>query len=225
VHPDTPHALAAVRRAGLEGTYDEALLRYAATVLPSSLESFFAAGCREIGNNLDWWEAQWQNRAYLAPLLDPTVPITASQPMAVLLLALALAGKEPGQTALAVDALVHAFMEGRLDVQALAAQMRALLASSLAMAKRYSKSLQAAMRADARLAAPVFELLCEMLAADVENPPKDLAALMELLLEIALNSQRVLPAATLGLLKELKLGGKGRAVQKNLLALDHVSAH
>ncbi|RTQ36606.1 hypothetical protein EJP69_02350 [Variovorax gossypii] len=223
VHQDTPHALVAVRRAGIEGDYDEALLRYAATVLPSSLESFFAAGCREIGNNLDWWEAQWQNRAYLVPLLDPTVPVTASQPMAVLLQALALAGKEPGQTALAVDALVHAFTEARLDVPALGAQMRALLASSLAMAKRYGKSLQSAVRADARLAAPVFDLLCEMLAADAENPPKDLAALMELLLEIALSSQRALPPTTLGLLKELKLGGKGRAVQKNLLALGPAS--
>ncbi|MFS2164765.1 DUF6493 family protein [Variovorax sp. Varisp62] len=219
VHPDTPHALVAVRRAGMDGAHDEALLRHAATVLPSSLESFFADGCRQIGNNLDWWEAQWQNRAYLMPLLDPTVPVTASQPMAVLLLALALAGKEPGQTALAVDALVQSFTEGRLDVPALGAQLRALLASSLTMAKRHGKSLEAAVRADTRLAAPVFDLLCDMLAADAGNPPKDLAALMELLLEIALSSQRTLPAPTLELLAGLELGGKGRAVRKSLLAL------
>lgn len=219
VSASTPPALIAVRLAGVEGAYDEALLRYLATVLPSSLESFFADGCRQIGNNLDWWEAQWQNRAYLVPLLDPTVPVTAEQPMAVLLLALALAGKEPGQTALAVDALVQAFTEGRLDVPALGAQLRVLLASSLVMAKRCSKSLQAAIRADARLAAPVFDVLCDMLAADADNPPKDLAALMALLLELALGSQRTLPPSTHDLLARLSLGGKGRAIQKSLLAL------
>lgn len=219
VSASTPPALIAVRLAGVEGAHDEALLRYLATVLPSSLESFFAGGCRQVGNNLDWWEAQWQNRAYLVPLLDPTVPVTAAQPMAVLLLALALAGKEPGQTALAVDALVQAFTEGRLDVPALGAQLRALLASSLVMAKRCSKSLQAAVRADARLAAPVFDVLCEMLAADAENPPKDLAALMELLLELALSSQRTLPSSTRDVLARLPLGGKGRAAQKSLMAL------
>ena len=215
----TPCALMAVRRVGMDRAFDEAMLRYVAAVLPSSLESFFAQGCLQIGNNLDWWEAQWQNRAYLAPLLDPTVPVTAAQPMAVQLLALALAGKEPGQTALAVDALVQSFFEGRLDVQALGGELRALLASSLAMAKRYSRSLQAAVRADAGLASPVFELLCEMLAADIDNPPKDLAALMELLLELALTLQRGLPKPTLDVLARLQVGGKGRAVQKSLLML------
>jgi hypothetical protein len=211
--------LVAVRLAGVEGSHDEALLRYVATLLPSSLESFFADGCRRIANNLDWWEAQWHNRAYLLPLLDPTVPITASQPMAVLLLALALAGKEPGQTALAVDALTQSFTEGRLDVPALGAQLRALLATSLVMAKRCGKSLQAAVRADDRLAAPVFDILCDMLAASVDNPPKDLAALMELLLELALSSGWTLPAPVREVLGRLQLGGKGQAAQKNLLAL------
>lgn len=219
VPPSTPKTLVAVRRAGVKSAFDEALLRHMATVLPSSLEAFFADGSRQVGNNLDWWEVEWQDRAYLALLLDPTVSVTAAQPMAVLLLALALAGKEPGQTAMAVDALVQSFTEGRLDVPALGAQLRALLASPIVMAKRYARSLQAAVRADARLAAPVFDLLCDMLAADVDNPPKDLAALMELLLEIALSSQRALPAPARELLSALKLGGKGRAAQKNLLAL------
>lgn len=215
----TPLALMAVRRVGMDIAHDEAMLRYTATVLPSSLESFFAEGCLRIGNNLAWWGAQWQDRAYIELLLDPSVPVTAAQPMAVQLLALALAGKEPGQTALAVDALVQSFVEGRLDVPALGAELSALLASSVAMAKRYSKSLHAAVRADAGLASPVFDLLCEMLAADTENPPRDLAALMELLLELALTLQRGLPKPTLDVLARLELGGKGRVVQKSLLAL------
>lgn len=219
VPASTPLSWVAVRLAGVEGAHDEALLRYLATVLPSSLESFFADGCRHIGGNLDWWEAQWQNRAYLEPLLDPTVPITARQPMAVLLLALSLAGKEPGQAALAVDALVQSFTEGRLDVPALGAQLRALLPTSIVMARRYGKSLQAAVRADARLAAPVFDLLCDMLAADEDHPPKDLAALLELLLELALSSRRALPAPAQAALARLALTGKGRVAQKNLLAL------
>ncbi|MBK7006803.1 MAG: hypothetical protein IPH37_18085 [Burkholderiales bacterium] len=73
------------------------------------MEPFFAEGAHALGNNLNWWEANWQNRAYLDVLIEPTTPMT---PMALLLLAVALAGKEPGQTALAVDALAHSVQVG-----------------------------------------------------------------------------------------------------------------
>lgn len=205
----------------LESGYwsEVAAVRYHAAIEPGALERFFAQGCKSVANNLDWWGVEWENRGYIEMLLEPTTLMTAEQPMAVFLLALAIAGKEPGQTALAVDALVRSCQEGRLDVAALGVQLRALMATPIVLAKRYVKSLQAAVRADARLSPVVFDLLCEMVVADVEKPPKDLAALLELLLELALSSQQCLPESTRELLAAMTLSGKGRTVQKSLLAL------
>ena len=200
-------------------SYDGAELNCRASLTPGALDPFFAMGCREIGNNLDWWDAAWADRHFLLPLLWPVTPIGAGQPMALLLLALALGGKEPGQTATAVDALVQSQREGRLDDAALGVQLRALLATPLVKAKRYAGSLQAAVRADARVAPMVFGLLCHMAAADPESPPKDLAALLELLLELAIGHHLPLPEGTRAVLTTLKLGGKGRTVQRQLLAL------
>lgn len=198
---------------------DAASLRYLVANEPGYLEDFFARGCVALGNNLNWSEAHWENRVYLDLLLQPSTPITVHQPMAQLLLALALAGKEPGQTALAVDILVHASLEGRLGNEALAIQLHDLLASQLVMAKRYSKSLASTVRADSRLAKPIFDLLCEMVMVDPLSPPADLAALLELLLELAITLPCSLPSTTRTAISQLTLGGKGRSVLKNLLAL------
>ena len=59
--------------AGLTTAHFEATLemkRWCATVSPHGRDGWFAAGCRDLGSNLDWWEANWSTRAYLEPLLD-----------------------------------------------------------------------------------------------------------------------------------------------------------
>ena len=193
---------------------DEGTILYAATLLPSSPEAFFAEGARVIGNNLDWWEAEWQNRAYLNLLLEPTTDMT---PMATLLLALGLGGKEAGQTAIAVDAFVHSYKEGRLDLPALGRTLRDLLSTLLVKSARYAKSLAAALRIDGGMAVPLFDLLCTAIEATPDDPPRDTAMLLELLQEVMLTSERPLPAQARKALESLKLGGKGRALQKRLL--------
>jgi hypothetical protein len=194
---------------------DAGAIRYLATLLPSDLQGFFAEGAQMVGGNIDWWEAQWQNRAYLEPLLDPT---TRMGPMACLLLALALAGKEPGQTAVAVDALVHAHAGGRFDSsQVLGDTLRALLATPLLKAARLHKSLQAALRADPRIDGFVFELLSAALQARPEDPPRDMAALLQLLLELKVAGARNLPPAAHQAISAMKLSGNGRSLQRQLL--------
>ena len=194
---------------------DAGAIRYLATLLPSDLQAFFAEGARMMGGNIDWWEAQWQNRAYLEPLLDPATPMGA---MGCLLLVLALAGKEPGQTAMAVDALVHAHAEARFESpQALGDTLRELLATPLLKPARLKKSLQAALRADPRIAGFVFELLCAALLARPEDPPRDMAALLELLLELQVAGGRSLHPAARVALAAMKLAGNGRALQRQLL--------
>ncbi len=194
---------------------DAGAIHYLATLLPSDLQGFFAEGAQMVGGNIDWWEAQWQNRAYLEPLLDPA---TRMGPMACLLLALALAGKEPGQTAVAVDALVHAHAQGRFDSsQVLGDTLRALLATPLLKASRLHKSLQAALRADPRIDGFVFELLCATLQARPEDPPRDVAALLQLLLELKVAGARKLPPAAANAISSMKLSGNGRSLQRQLM--------
>jgi hypothetical protein len=194
---------------------DAGAICYSATLLPSDLQAFFAEGARMMGGNIDWWEAQWQNRAYLEPLLDPATPMG---PMACLLLVLALAGKEPGQAAIAVDALVHAHAQGRFESsQALGDTLRALLATPLLKAARLHRSLQAALRADSGIAGFVFELLCAALQARPEEPPRDIAALLGLTLELKVAGERTLPSAARQALSVMKLSGSGRTLQRELL--------
>ena len=193
---------------------DPGSIRYAATLLPSDLQAFFAEGTRAIGNNLDWWEAQWQNRAYLEPLLEPTTRMTA---MADLLLLLALCGKEPGQTAVAVDALVHAHAQGRVDGPALSAALRGLVASPLLKLARLHKSLQAALRADPGLGDLVFELLGAALQARPDDPPRDTALLLGLTLELRVDGRRALAPAVREAVAAMQLSGNGKAIQKKLL--------
>jgi hypothetical protein len=198
------------------GGIDEALVRHAATLLPSDLAAFFAEGARAIGGNLDWWEAQWQNKAYLEPLLDPTVE---PGPMGTLLLCVALAGKEPGQTALAVDAFVAMSRQQRLDLPLLADTLRRLLATPLLKPPRLRKSLDAALRLAPALSRAVIELVLAALPVPPDEAPKDAAALLELLHELLVAAGRCLPEDRRAGIAAMALGGKGRSLQKALLAL------
>src|SRR5262249_33659113 len=91
---------------------DVSAIRWGSTVWPAGREAWFAAGTCLFGRNLDWWEAQWGNRTYLEPMLDPDVPLKT---MALLLLVLGLAAKEPSESGLATDALIASIEDGRLD--------------------------------------------------------------------------------------------------------------
>lgn len=192
----------------------EDVLWYAASMLPSSLDAYFANGLLQIGNNLDWWEAQWQNRAYLALLIDRATPVG---PIGVKLLACALGGKEPGQTAMAIDAFVVVVLEQRTQPALVAQEIRAILPSGLGKCSRYAKSLASAARAHPAMPAVVCDVLGTVLDSGEGAPPKDAGALLELLLELTLANGLVLPVATRDMVARLKLSGKGKAAQKDLL--------
>lgn len=190
-------------------------IRFAASLQPADLEPFFAEAARAIGNNVDWWEAQWQNRAYLDVLLEPG---TAMSPMAMLALGLALAGKEPGQTALAVDALARGVQDGRLDVAAMAGTLARLWATPLVKGPRYAKSLAAAAQIHATMPSAVFAMLCAMVEVDPKVPRKDLAPLLELMLELKLAHHRVLPTNTHAALSTMRLSGKSKLAAQEILS-------
>ncbi|MFN7970980.1 MAG: hypothetical protein U0166_01285 [Acidobacteriota bacterium] len=105
---------------------------------PAGTEAIAAAGARRIGNNLDWWEAEWPNAAYLEMLTDAQ---TGFGPMATLLLALGLAAKELGESGLSVDATVSALADGHLGAGSLGEAMAAPAPTGLVKAARWAKTL------------------------------------------------------------------------------------
>jgi hypothetical protein len=198
------------------GCAEEGSINYYSTLLPADLENFAAEGAELISRNIDWWQAQWQNKNYLRPFLDAT---TVMGPMATLMLAVALAGKEPGQTAVAVDVLVQSSVEQRLDAKLLAGQVAELVRTGHASCARYAKSLAAALRIDEAVAPALVEVLFAAVVSRPLDPPKDTAALLELLLEILVANDRRLPVDAAEALDKLKMGGRGNAIRKELLAL------
>lgn len=200
---------------GAVGSSDEGSICHYAILLQADLENFCAEGVALLSRNIDWFQAHWEHKAYLRPLLHPAV---AMGPMATLLLAIGLAGKEAGETAVAVDVLVQAVVDGRLDAKLLARDVTELLRTGQTACARYSKSLRAALRIDAAVA-PVFsEMLCTMVVVRPADPPKDTAALLELLQEIMVGHAFALPVETRTALEVMQIGGKGKALRNELLA-------
>ena len=193
---------------------NESQILWSASMLPSCMEAVFAEGVEAIANNLNWWEVAWQNKIYLNLLLDPTVPMSGC---AITLLAFALAGKEPGQTAIAIDALVASWLEGRLDAAALANVIYGLLATPQVKASRYAKSLGKTARAHALAPHLVFHLLCIMVTQSPQAPPKDMAMLLELLHELRLELKQNLPEPTRDALQNMQASGKAKIAIKALL--------
>lgn len=192
-------------------------LRYAASTMPGQLEPFFAVGALALASNLDWYEARWCNQAYIEQLLEPTTPITGEYPMAVLVLALALGGKQPGQTAMAVDALTLAHQQDRLNVNALASTLGALFGTPMVKAKRYAASLGSAVRNDPAIAPTVFTCLCDIVRAHATLPVKDVSALMDLLLETGLLQGLRLPTDVVSILKSAPASATLQKKQKALI--------
>lgn len=199
------------------GGWSPDLVAYFATLQPSSLQSFFAEGVRLLGNHLQWTEVAKHLRAYLPPLLDPTVTLG---PMGHLLLAVALGEREPTRAALAVDALLATHAQQRLQWSAIAPPLQQLLWQRVVTPPRLLASLQSAAQRDAAARHTVFELLCALCATPPDGPaPKGFAKLLSLLLDLALALRQPLPTDTRDGLARLQAGGSGEAPRRRLLAL------
>ena len=89
---------------------------WVSTLAPAHRQVWFELGRREIADNLDWWEAHWQNKQYLEALLEQDTPLGEK---GSLLLMLGLAAKEEGEGTLAADALAAAIADGRIGSEEL----------------------------------------------------------------------------------------------------------
>jgi hypothetical protein len=193
-------------------------LRWIATIWPLQKESFFATGSIALSGNLDWWEAQWANKTYLEPLLNPDIPL---EPMGLLLLSLGLAAKDPGEHGLATDALIAAIDDGRVDGELLGGVLADLLPSGLVKAARFAKTLGQAARPSPLHGFTVATGIEHSLRGDPSKAPRDLSALLELLRELLAELREPLrDAEARSYLQQFKAGGKTGRLVRELLATD-----
>jgi len=163
------------------GRSDPAMFRWMATIQPGYREAWSAIGAVLIARNVDWWSAEWANRAFLEPLLQPFAPIG---PHGRMLLGLALGQKEAGERGLATDVVRKAVADGRLRAVDLAEGLAATVPIACDRPSRWAISLaDVAAHSDAN-ATVVAEAFGRTLPALGERPPAKLVPLLRLLDEL-----------------------------------------
>jgi hypothetical protein len=166
---------------GWLGRATPAMFRWMATIQPGYREVWAAVGSLLIGRNVDWWSAEWGNRAFLEPFLEPW---TALGPHALELLGIALGAKEAGERGLASDIARLAMADGRLDAVGLAQGMVAAAAVELDRPQRWALSLaDVSVESDGH-ARIVAEAIARALLDLGGRPGGSLVALLRLLDEL-----------------------------------------
>ena len=159
-------------------------VRWTATVWPLARESFFAGAAYDLAENLDWSEAMWQHKALLEPLLDSGTPL---RQMGLLLLALGLGAKEPGEYGLATDAAILAIDDGRLGSDNLGYVLAELLPGGLIKPGRWQKTLGEVARVSPVHALVIQLALQQALQGDPKDMPRDYGRLLEFLKELSID--------------------------------------
>ena len=192
----------------------EALILFGASLFPSSHEAVYADALPGLAHNLQHADVEWHHGAWVRLLGDPVTEMT---PAATKTLALALMGKDPGRLARAVDAFVAASLDGRLDVDALGRSLLDLIPLEYFMASRLARSLAAAAAADPGMPPVVLALLGRLCAVPAGQVPRDMAKLLQLMQELALQYRLRPQAVALEALASLPLTGKAQAFRRSLL--------
>jgi hypothetical protein len=191
--------------------------RWCATVCPVWREGWFAAGCRDLSSNLDWWEADWSTRSYLEPLVDPHTQIG---PRGALLIVLGLAAREQGESQLAVDALQASIATDRLSAADLALALVEAASSGAIKFSRWSKHLARAAQAGARQAEAIFHAVEALFESGHGAAAADWVKLVELERELAHQTGlRLSRPGAIGTLKARPAAGRAKRVTSELLRL------
>jgi hypothetical protein len=192
-----------------------AAIRAAQAVWPLAMEAACAQGAQRVAGNLDWWEARWENRAFLEPLLDPDLPL---RPMARLLLALGLGAKDPAESGLAVDACIASIADGRFDPEPFGRTMLQLWPSGLVKLSRWTKTLEPVARASPLHATAVRLAIETALRGDAKKAPKDLQSLLGLLQELVHETGTPAGPEARAFLSQVSGSGKAAKAAKAILA-------
>jgi hypothetical protein len=163
------------------GRSDPAMFRWVATIQPGYREPWAAIGGLLIARNVDWWSAEWGNRAFIEPFIEP---VTSIGPHARQLLGLALGQKEAGERGLATDVVRLALADGRLTASDLAEGLTAVAEMACDRPNRWALSLaEVAAESDDHVSA-VAEAIAQTLPALAERPAAKLVPLLRLFDEL-----------------------------------------
>jgi hypothetical protein len=183
---------------------------------PTGREALMADGIDSVANNLDWWGAQWHDVAWFAGLRSPWSRCDDHTSMSTAMLVLGLAGKEPGQVATAVDALLLGLADGRVVAAAVGRAGSTLLDAGLLKAKRLAGALK---RANDPAPRQHLRVLVEhTLSGTPATAPRDIAALLELLVHLRADVVEPLPEPTRTYIEGLVGGGQVARERKLLLS-------
>lgn len=192
------------------------LIRWWPLFEPGNLEPFFLEGAGRMVWSMDYSEVSDRETAlYLEPLTDP---FCALGPMACLLLALGLAACGTDLRGRARDALIAVISDGRLNAELLGATQRRLIETGANCFGRWAKSLRETARVSPTHRDAISDLFQRTLSGDPEKTPRDLAALLELLVELLCENGKTLEyESTRAYLSRLTTGGKVGKLAKQLL--------
>ena len=153
--------------------------------------------------------------AFLEPLAEPH---TEMQPMATLAPALGLAAEDAALRGHAQEGLIAAIGQARLDVSALATVISELLATGINKFARWGKTLREVARVSALHAGQTTNLLQQALRGDPTKGPREMHAILELLVELQAETGATLndPQAR-QYVQGIKIGGRTAKLVKKLL--------
>jgi hypothetical protein len=189
------------------GRSDAAMLRWMSTIAPADREAWAAVGGLVLARNIDWWSAEWANRAYLEPFIDP---VTSIGPHAQLMLGIALGAKEAGERGLAADIVALGLADRRLTARDLAAGLIGAAEVRCDRPNRWAVSLaDVASRSDEHAVA-VAEALGSALPAVAHRPATKLVPLLRVLDELLASTGAPVAADARESLEQLD-GNSGQA--------------
>jgi hypothetical protein len=198
------------------GRSEPSMFRWMATIQPGQREAWAAIGAVLMGRNVDWWSAEWANRAYLEPFLEPFAPIG---PNGRLLLAIALGAKEVGERGLAGDVVRMALDDGRLSTPDLAEGLAATRALGLHRPMRWAQSLSDVTAGSDRLVVKIAGAIGQAMPALADSPPAKLVPLLRLLDELlAVSGGQVAGDGRPALEALIRAGGQAGRLSRSILA-------
>lgn len=192
------------------------LLRWSTTLWPANLEAFFARGATRLEISVDYSDVMDREfYPYLEPIAESS---TELRPMACLALALGLAVQDSALRGHAQDALIAAISHDRLRSGSLGPTMSRLLDTGTNKFARWGKSLGQVARVSRAHSTGVSVLLQQTLQGDPARAPRDISALLELLVELLSETRTPLTdPATRHYLAGLSASGKTARLVKHLL--------
>ncbi|TAJ99913.1 MAG: hypothetical protein EPO36_10415 [Chloroflexota bacterium] len=198
------------------GRSEPAMLRWMATIQPGYREAWAAVGSGPLARNVDWWSAEWANRVYLEPFVDP---VTSLGPQARRLVGIALGAREAGERGLAADIVRMALADGRLTASDLAEGLTAAAAVAVDRPNRWAESLAAVATDSPGHAGAVAEAIAGVLPALAERPTAKLVPLLRAYDEILAGAG--LPPGSAGratLATLASAGGQAGRLARSILA-------